>query len=152
MSSDRLGVLIKALLVCGAVVALDQASKGLVREQVARGDRVEVLPFLDIANTRNSGVAFGFAGDVSPVLIGVAIAFLVGLLVFLSVRRNTPPLTWLPAGLLVGGALANLADRVRDGAVTDFIDFQVWPTFNLADVCIVVGVALLVLLPERKRE
>lgn len=148
MSGARSGVLIKALLVCGAVIALDQASKALIREQIARGDTVEVLPFLDLANTRNSGVAFGLAGDVSPALIGVAIAFLVALLAFLCLRRNASRLTWLPAGLLVGGALGNLIDRARDGAVTDFIDLPMWPTFNLADVAIVIGVGLLVLLPE----
>ena len=150
--SARAGVLVKALLVCGAVVALDQASKGLIREQIARGERVEVLPFLSLANTRNSGVAFGLSGDVPPLLIGAAIALLVGLLAFLSLRRNAARLVWLPAGLLVGGALANLCDRVRDGAVTDFIDLPLWPTFNLADVSIVIGVALLVLLSERSRE
>ena len=148
MIEGRLGVLLKALLVCGAVVALDQLTKGLVREHVARGDRVEVLPFLDLANTRNQGVAFGLAGDVSPVVIAVALALLVALLAFLSLRPGADPLVWLPAGLLVGGAFGNLADRVRDGAVTDWIDFPAWPTFNLADVAIVVGVLMLVLLPE----
>ncbi len=152
MSAERAGVLVKALLVCAAVVALDQLSKGIVREQIARGDRVSVLPFLKLANTRNSGIAFGAAGGISPVLIGLAIAFLIGLLAFLSLRRNADPLVWLPAGLLVGGALGNLADRVRDGAVTDFIDLPHWPTFNLADTAIVVGVVLLVLLPERRRK
>ena len=148
MSQGRLGVLIRALLVCGAVVALDQLTKGVVRETVARGDTVEVLPFLDIANTRNRGVAFGLAGDVSPLAIALALIFLVGLLAFLSLRQGADPLIWLPAGLLVGGALGNLADRVRDEAVTDFIDFPAWPTFNFADVAIVTGVLLLVLLPE----
>jgi signal peptidase II len=148
LSQGRLGVLIRALLVCGAVVALDQLTKGVVRETVARGDNVEVLPFLDIANTRNRGVAFGLAGDVSPLAIALALIFLVALLAFLSLRRGADPLIWLPAGLLVGGALGNLADRVRDEAVTDFIDFPAWPTFNFADVAIVAGVLLLVLLPE----
>ncbi len=148
MSEGRLGVLLKALLVCGAVVALDQLSKGLIREEIARGDTVEVLPFLDLANTRNRGVAFGLAGDVSPLLIGVALCLLVALLAFLSLRPGADRLAWLPAGLLVGGALGNLADRVRDEAVTDWIDFPAWPTFNLADVAIVVGVIALVLLPE----
>jgi signal peptidase II len=146
--SGRGGVLIKAALVCAAVVAVDQLSKGIVRDQIARGDSIEVLPFLDFENTRNRGIAFGLAGDVAPALIGAAIAALLGLLGFLSLRREADPLIWLPAGLLVGGALGNLADRVRDGAVTDFIDFPAWPTFNLADVSIVVGVMLLVLLPE----
>ncbi len=148
MSQERLGVLLKALLVCGAVVALDQLTKGVVRETVVRGDTVEVLPFLDLANTRNRGVAFGLAGEVSPLAIGIALLFLVALLAFLSLRRGADPLVWLPAGLLVGGALGNLADRVRDEAVTDWIDFPAWPTFNLADVAIVIGVLFLVLLPE----
>jgi signal peptidase II len=151
LTSSRLGVLVKALLVCAAVVALDQGSKAVVHEQIARGDSVQALPLLDITNTRNSGVAFGFAGDIPPTLIGLAIVFLVGLLAFLSLRKNAGPLVWLPAGLLVGGALGNLVDRVRDGAVTDFIDLPAWPTFNLADTAIVLGVALLVLLPDRRR-
>ena len=146
--SGRGGVLIKAALVCAAAVAVDQLSKGIVREQIARGESIGVLPFLDFENTRNRGVAFGLAGDVPPALIGGAIAALLGLLGFLALRREADPLIWLPAGLLVGGAIGNLADRVRDGAVTDFIEFPAWPTFNLADVSIVAGVMLLVLLPE----
>ena len=122
MSQERLGVLLKALLVCGAVVALDQLTKGVVRETVVRGDTVEVLPFLDLANTRNRGVAFGLAGDVSPLTIAISLLFLVALLAFLSLRRGADPLVWLPAGLLVGGALGNLADRVRDEAVRDGVD------------------------------
>ena len=123
------------------MVAVDQASKGTPRGRSRAATRCEVLPFLRFANTRNQGVAFGLAGDVSPVLIGAAIAgALLALLAFLALRGEADPLIWLPAGLLVGGALGNLADRVRDGAVTDFIDSARWPTFNLADVAIVVGV------------
>ena len=58
------------------------------------------------------------------------------------------PLLWLPVGLLLGGALGNLADRARDGAVIDFIDPVAWPAFNLADACIVVGVFLLLWIVE----
>ncbi|MBM3667009.1 MAG: signal peptidase II [Actinobacteria bacterium] len=146
--SGRAGVLVKALLVCGAVLALDQLGKALVRGNIERGKTVELLPFLDLANTRNRGIAFGLAGEVPPLVTAVAIGFLVGLLVFLSLREHADPLVWLPAGLLVGGALGNLIDRVREGAVTDFIDFPYWPTFNFADMAITVGVVLLVLLPE----
>jgi signal peptidase II len=83
------------------------------------------------------------------VLIGATLVVLVGFLVFLTFRDEAPEMIWLPAGLLVGGALGNLADRVREGAVTDFVDLPLWPTFNLADVAIVAGVVLLLLTAER---
>jgi signal peptidase II len=134
------------------VVVLDQASKYVVRDRIGRGDEVEVLPFLDLTNTRNKGVAFGMADGVSPVLIGATMLLLLGLLVYLGGRGRVGVAIWLPAGLLIGGALGNLADRVRDGAVTDFVDLPFWATFNLADVAIVAGVFLLILLPERERD
>lgn len=140
-----------ALATCGVVVALDQASKWGIREGIERGDQEQVLPFLDLTNTRNRGVAFGLAGDVSPVLIGGTLIVLLALLAYLAARTRGGAAIWLPAGLLIGGALGNLADRVRDGAVTDFIDLPLWATFNLADVAITVGVVLLVLLPDRDR-
>jgi signal peptidase II len=148
--SDRvLPLLVPGLAACGAVVALDQGTKALATSLVDRGDRVEVLPFLAFENVRNKGVAFGLGGDISAVLIGATIVLLVGLLVFLAFRGGGGWLVWLPAALLLGGALGNLADRVRDGAVTDFIDLPLWPTFNLADVAISAGVLLLLLDVER---
>jgi len=147
-----LDLLVPALAACGLVVAVDQGTKAIARSLVARGDRVEILPFLHIENVRNKGVAFGLGGDISVILIGATIAALVGLLVFLAARGRGGWLVWLPAALLVGGALGNLADRVRDGAVTDFIDFPLWPTFNLADVAIVAGVILLLIDVERSEE
>ncbi len=84
-------------------------------------------------------------------MIGAALVVLLGLLAFLSSRSRGGWAVWLPAGLLIGGALGNLADRVREGAVIDFIDFSFWATFNIADTAIVIGVALLVLAPERKQ-
>ena len=148
--SPRLRALTLALVTCAAVVVLDQASKQAVVSEIARGDSVELLPFLDLTNTRNRGIAFGLAGDVSPALVGASLLLLIGLLTFLAVRTGARAV-WLPAALLIGGALGNLADRVRDGAVIDFIDLPLWATFNLADVAIVVGVALLVLMPDREQ-
>ena len=110
---------------------------------------MEVLPFLHIENVRNEGVAFGIGGDISAVFIGATVILLVGFLVFLAVRGGSGWLVWLPAALLIGGALGNLADRVRDGAVTDFISLPLWPTFNLADLAIVAGVLLLLFDVER---
>ena len=144
-----LDLLVPAIAACGIVVLIDQGSKAIATSAVDRGDRVELLPFLHIENVRNKGVAFGLGGDISAVLIGVTIVALVGLLVFLAARGRRGVMVWLPAALLLGGALGNLADRVRDGAVTDFIDLPLWPTFNLADVAIVVGVFLLLLDVER---
>jgi signal peptidase II len=147
-----LALLVPALAACGVVVALDQGTKALATSLVERGDRVEVLPFLAFENVRNKGVAFGIGGDISAVFIGATIVVLLGFLVFLAVRSRTGWLVWVPAALLIGGALGNLADRVRDGAVTDFIDLPLWPTFNLADVAIIVGVLLLLIDVERSRE
>jgi signal peptidase II len=141
--------LVPALAACGVVVALDQGTKAIATSLVSRGDRVDVLPFLAFENVRNKGVAFGLGGDISAVLIGVTIVVLMGLLVYLASRGRRGALVWLTAALLIGGALGNLADRVRDGAVTDFIHLPLWPTFNLADVAIVAGVVLLLLDVER---
>jgi signal peptidase II len=140
---------VPALAACGLVIAIDQGTKALARSGVDPGDRTEVLPFLAFENVRNKGVAFGLGGDISAVVIGATIAVLLALLVYLASRGRGGWLIWLPAALLIGGALGNLADRARDGAVTDFIDLPLWPTFNLADVAIVAGVLLLLIDVER---
>jgi signal peptidase II len=140
-----------AAATAGLVVALDQATKQLAVSQIDRGDQVSVLPGLDLTHARNTGVAFGALEDgglVVAILIGLSLALLVG---YFVVHRDMPWL-WLPVGLLLGGALGNLADRAREGAVTDFIDPVAWPAFNLADACIVVGVlALLYVVEGRDR-
>jgi signal peptidase II len=140
-----------ALVLCGLVVLVDQATKAIVNSNIERGGQVDFLPFLSFENTRNSGVAFGLAGDASPLLIAAMVAVVNGLFAFIAVRVQGRGV-WLAAGLLVGGALGNLADRAREGAVTDFIELPAWPTFNLADMAIVAGVVLLVLTFEREPE
>jgi signal peptidase II len=128
-----------AIATAGLVVAVDQATKQLANANIERGGEVNVFFGLDLTNTRNTGVAFGAlegAGLAVGILIGVSLALLVA---YFAVNRAMPWL-WLPVGLLLGGALGNLADRVREGAVIDFIDPVAWPAFNVADACIVVGV------------
>ncbi len=149
MKDRALDLIFPALAACGVVVAVDQGTKALATSLVDRGERVEVLPFLAFENVRNKGVAFGLGDDISAVVVGATVVVLLGLLVFLASRSRTGWPIWLPAALLIGGALGNLADRVRDGAVIDFIDLPLWPTFNLADVSIVVGVLLLLFEVER---
>jgi signal peptidase II len=144
-----LDLIFPALAACGVVVAVDQGTKALATSLVDRGERAEVLPFLAFENVRNKGVAFGLGDDISALVVGATVVVLLGLLVFLASRSRTGWPIWLPAALLIGGALGNLADRVRDGAVIDFIDLPLWPTFNLADVSIVLGVLLLLFEVER---
>ena len=131
-----------ALATAGLVVALDQATKQLVVNSLTRGESVNVFIGLDITNTRNTGVAFGAlqgGGVVVGLLIGLSLGMLVGYFALHAAR----PLLWLPVGMLVGGALGNLADRAREGAVIDFVDPVLWPAFNLADTSIVLGVLAL---------
>ena len=139
---------LRAGLVLGAVVLVDQLSKRIVDDNVAPGDSRSVFPGVDIVHVTNKGVAFGaFAGGHTVVLIVIAVAVAALLLYF--VRHAQRPLVWLPTGLLVGGALGNIFDRVRDGAVTDFIKLPWWPAFNLADVSITLGVLTLLYVFEQ---
>jgi signal peptidase II len=139
-----------AIATAGIVVALDQATKQLAVSNIERGEHVNVFFGLDLTNTRNTGVAFGAfqgAGLVVAILIGVSLALLVG---YFLLHRDMP-LLWLPVGLLLGGALGNLADRAREGAVIDFLDPILWPAFNMADVSIVVGILGLLYVIEGPR-
>jgi signal peptidase II len=136
-----------ALAIAGLVVAVDQATKQLAATNIARGDQVALIPGLDLTSTRNTGVAFGAfegGGVIVAVLIGISLTLLVS---YFAANRERPWL-WLPVGMLLGGALGNLADRAREGAVIDFIDPVAWPAFNVADSCIVVGVVLLLWVVE----
>ncbi len=140
-----------ALATAGLVVTVDQATKQWVTSRIERGEEVEVFFGLDLTNARNTGVAFGAfqgGGAVVAVLIGLSLALLVG---YFALNRERPWL-WLPVGLLLGGALGNLADRARIGAVIDFIDPIAWPAFNVADSSIVIGVlSLLYVVEGRER-
>lgn len=123
----------------GATVAVDQVTKAIVVANVGRGEQINVFLGVDLTNVRNTGVAFGaFAGSAAPiaVLSGLALA---GLLTYFAFNAARPWL-WLPVGAVLGGAVANLADRAREGAVIDFIDPVAWPAFNIADIAIVCGV------------
>lgn len=141
----------RALVTLAVALVADQGSKQLVDSQLMRGESVNVFLGLDVTNTRNTGVAFGAlegSGTVVGVLIGLALALLVA---YFAVNA-TKPWLWLPVGLLLGGALGNLADRAREGAVIDFIDPIGWPAFNLADALIVVGVVALLYVVDGRRE
>jgi signal peptidase II len=127
---------------CGLVVVADQAAKALVEENLALGEHVDLIGSSGLALSHNSGVAFGLAagGGMGLVALTGLALLVVG---YLFARDPTRPAMWVAVGLLAGGALGNLADRIRADAVTDYISIGSWPNFNLADVAITAGVVLL---------
>lgn len=124
----------------------------MVRSGLAPHEIVDLPLGFQLARVMNHGVAFGFLGGGGAPVVAVTVAALAFVVTWFA-RNPLRPGLWLAVGLIAGGAVGNLADRVRDGAVTDFIDPPLWPAFNLADVAITTGAVALVLIalaPERK--
>jgi signal peptidase II len=128
-------------------------TKAIVASELELGESVDVIGPLSIHHVQNSGIAFGLFPTATAIVIfltGVAVAWM---LVFFGRSGARHPILPVALGLLLGGSLSNLIDRVRLGHVTDFLDFRFWPAFNLADAFIVGGVAVLIgalLLADRE--
>ncbi|HXR61672.1 MAG TPA: signal peptidase II, partial [Solirubrobacterales bacterium] len=120
-------------VLCGLVFAADQAAKAAVEANLVPGEKVEILGPLELTLSHNRGIAFGLAGGAGTGLVLVTLAAL-GVIGYLFARDPGRPGMWVAFGLLAGGALGNLADRIRADAVTDFVAVGSWPPFNLADV------------------
>ena len=133
------------------ILALDQVAKSVVEDHIVPGERVDLAGPLRLTLSHNQGVAFGLAGGGGLGLIILTLAAL-GLVSVLFARNPNRPGMWVAFGLIAGGAIGNLTDRIRAGAVTDFIDLPHWPTFNIADISITVGVILLALIYMREIE
>jgi signal peptidase II len=145
--AHRAGSLQWAGLVAVAIAAVvaDQVTKRAIENRLALDEAHHVLPGLTITHVRNSGIAFGiFPGRLMVVSVLTAAA-VIWMLVHFARSGSRHVLFPVALGLLVGGSVSNLADRIREGHVTDFIHITHWPTFNLADSFIVIGVALLAL-------
>jgi signal peptidase II len=126
-----------------AAVIADQVTKHVVTSTLALDESVDVVGPLSIHHVQNSGIAFGLfssATAVVTVLTGVAVVWMI---VFFARSGARHPVLPAALGLLIGGSLSNLVDRIRLHHVTDFIDLGWWPAFNLADSFIVIGVAIL---------
>ena len=131
------------LIVAAVVVAIDQAAKAIVENSLELGERNDLALGLDLTRVMNSGVAFGlFSEGSDAAVIAFTLAALLLILGWFMVDTTRPGL-WLGVGLLTGGALGNLADRIFDGAVTDFLDPPIWPAFNVADIAITLGVVVI---------
>ena len=144
-----------AIALGAGVLVCDQITKAIAASALDPGEHVSIGLGFQLTDVRNRGIAFGLLADGQGLVIAVTAAAL-GLILAYFARNPARPGLWVGVGLLLGGALGNLADRVRADEVTDFIDPPLWPAFNVADVAITVGVlALLYVLegpPSRGRE
>jgi len=137
--------------VLAAALAVDFVTKWLILNVVMAPPRtIEIAPFFNLTLGFNTGVSFGMFRELfvdSPlVLAGIKMVIVAGLLVWAI--RTVKPMETISLGLIAGGATGNVLDRMRQGAVTDFLDFHVgswhWPAFNMADTMITIGVVLLI--------
>jgi signal peptidase II len=135
--------LARAGLVVAIVIGLDQLTKHTIGTSIAPGQVKTVVPgVLHFVYERNTGIAFSeLSGSGAFVYVPIAAA-LIAVISFLLARPARPWL-WLPTGMLIGGAVGNLIDRIASGSVIDFIKLPDWPAFNVADISITVGVVLL---------
>ena len=128
-----MSAVVKAALTAAVIVAIDQATKALVRANVRPGSEDGVFPGVQLVNSRNKGVAFNLLEGKPGVVTAITAAVVIG--------------------LLLGGAAGNVIDRVaREDGVTDFIKLPAWPAFNVADMAITFGVLALFYVLEGKRD
>jgi len=131
--------------VAAAAIAADQVTKYLVASRLSLGDAVDIVGPFSIHHVQNSGIAFGLFSKSTPVVILLTAVAVSWMLWFFARSGSRHPVLPAALGLLIGGSVSNLADRLRLGHVTDFLDLRYWPAFNLADTFIVVGVGILLL-------
>jgi signal peptidase II len=128
-----------------AALAGDQLTKWIVTSRLDLFDEVHVVGPFSIHHVSNSGIAFGLFASATSIVIFLTTVAVVWMLYFFARSGARHPVLPVALGLVIGGSVSNLIDRVRLGHVTDFLDFKYWPAFNLADTFIVVGVGALLL-------
>ena len=133
-------------VISGLTLAADQLTKFLTVISFAPGESLPLLPpLLHLTYVQNTGVAFGLFKGQPLLSIGLSMLVIGWLARELLARSSMAPATGWGCGLILGGAIGNLIDRVRLGYVVDFIDLRVWPVFNIGDSAITIGVGLLIL-------
>ena len=131
-------------LVAGAVLLIDQLSKCLVHLKLVPGESIPIIKnVFHISLIHNTGCAFGLFRHQATILMALSILTIVMILVFYRQLVGSGRILRVAVSLLIGGASGNLIDRLRFGYVVDFLDFQIWPVFNLADSAVTIGVALI---------
>jgi signal peptidase II len=148
--SGRKTAFLRAGAVLAIVLILDQLTKHTIATGVAAGEQQKFLPGITLVHVRNTGVAFSLFSSGGALVLVLTLAALAALVGYLALRPDRPGL-WLPTGMLIGGAVGNLIDRIGSGAVTDFIKLPLWPAFNVADISITFGVLALLYVLEGRR-
>jgi len=126
-----------------AAVAADQLTKAVVTSHLMLDEGDHVVGIFWIHHVQNSGIAFGLFSSATAAVIGLTAIAVGWMLLFFARSGARHPVLPVALGLVIGGSLSNLLDRVRLGYVTDFLDLRYWPAFNLADSFIVIGVGIL---------
>ncbi|MBI4550246.1 MAG: signal peptidase II [Candidatus Omnitrophica bacterium] len=133
------------------IVVFDQLTKFLALKYLSPYESIPLLgPWVRLTLVKNPGIAFGLFGERSGVLIFIVLSCLAGLIVLSYQMRQADLARRMALAFILGGAVGNLIDRVLFGHVIDFLDFRVWPVFNLADSFITVGVGLFLILTMRR--
>lgn len=148
-AKSRRQIFVTCFSVAAIVILIDQLTKNWAVSALDGGRRIHIIWTLQFNLTYNSGMAFSKGSGMGPLIGVIAVIVVVGLIV--SLRRVNSTVTTVATGLIIGGAIGNVIDRlVRGdawfhGSVIDFIDFQWWPVFNVADMSVMIGAALLIL-------
>ncbi|MEO5975039.1 MAG: signal peptidase II [Ilumatobacteraceae bacterium] len=135
------------LAIASTVILVDQLTKNWAINTLGSGRRIHVVWLLQFNLTHNSGMAFSTGSRLGPFIGVLAAMVVVGMVI--SLRRVRSVVSLVATGLIIGGALGNIIDRLLRGdgwfrgSVIDFIDFQRWPIFNVADMCVMIGAAML---------
>ncbi|MGZ4169692.1 MAG: signal peptidase II [Solirubrobacteraceae bacterium] len=141
LAFGRVAVLVALVLI------LDRVTKHAVIANIPVGTTQKFLPAVNLVHIHNSGVAFGFFAGGGALVLVLTLAALSALVIYFLMHPTRRGL-WLPTGLLLGGALGNLIDRLAHGYVTDFIKLPAWPAFNVSDMAITFGVLSLLYVLE----
>ncbi len=145
---------IALLAIAGAAFVADQVTKQVVARALAVGESTDIVGPFSLHHVQNSGIAFGLFASRTTIVIAVTAVAVAWMVWFFARTGRRHPVLPIALGLVLGGSIANLVDRIRLGHVTDFLDLEAWPAFNLADTFIVVGVAILfgtLVLADRPR-
>jgi signal peptidase II len=137
------GQWVALIVVALAAVVADQLTKQVVGRTLEVGERVDLFGPFSLHHVENSGIAFGLFSSQTTVVIAITAVAVTLMVWFFARSGRRHPVLPVALGLVLGGSIANLIDRVRLGRVTDFLDLEAWPAFNLADTFIVVGVTVL---------